>query len=75
METSKCRSCGKEIVWCLTASGKRAPIDVELSLTGNVIICGDECRVVNRKKEPGFEGVPLHTNHFVTCPDREKWKS
>ena len=23
----RCRSCGAEILWCLTAAGKKAPID------------------------------------------------
>jgi len=69
----KCKSCGAPIFWLKTQAGKKAPIDAVPSPEGNVLICGDECRIIDRKKEP-LEGVPLHTNHFVTCPDREKWR-
>ena len=26
---SRCRSCGREVVWCLTPKGKKAPVNID----------------------------------------------
>ncbi len=58
---SRCKSCGAEIVWMKTSAGKNIPVDV-----GSV--------------EKDALGMPEVFNpdtmqsHFVTCPDRDKWR-
>jgi len=56
MKTAKCRSCGAEIVWLKTSTGKSMPVDTE-----SVV---DEAATI-------FDPVQM-TSHFATCPDAAK---
>lgn len=88
IQTARCRSCGKEIVWITTKEGgKKMPCDypqVEYRLDkfGKckiVTMTGDVVRgeIVTRKI-----GSPLYaladgvgyTSHFATCPQADKWR-
>lgn len=43
-QQSECRSCGAAIIWCLTAKGKRMPVDVsyeEGPTTSHFATCPD----------------------------------
>jgi hypothetical protein len=55
---SECRSCGAEIVWVVTDSGKRIPVDAETATEGDT----------------EFEPRAGHVSHFATCPDTNKWR-
>jgi len=58
IKTSKCRSCGAEIVWLKTDRGKNIPVDAE--------------DVVDEQQEV-FD-PDTQTTHFATCPDAKKWR-
>lgn len=62
---SKCRSCGAAIIWCVTTTGKRIPIDEAPFPGGNMILDG-ECDAIVAVVVPVGEGT--HRSHFVTCP-------
>lgn len=80
-----CRSCAAPIVWVMTLSGKRMPVDAAPVGDGNVVIAmGDP-----KANPPTFfgiqlsgltelaraeavkAGVPLRKSHFATCPNAE----
>lgn len=64
---SACPSCGAEVVWATTESGKSMPVDPEPVEGGNLwlrdIGGGLTVRVVGSR-----EGVLRHRPHFATCP-------
>lgn len=64
---SVCRSCGAEIVWALTASGKRMPLDAQsLPLPpGRFILSGDDPPVAT----PLRVVTSTYVSHFATCPN------
>lgn len=65
-DMAKCKSCGAEITWTLTTTGKKMP--VEHKPRGNIKVITDEdtgtLRAIMLK--PG-EGD--YVSHFSTCPD------
>lgn len=64
---SACRSCGAEVFWAVTTSGKRMPVDAEpvQGTEGNVyIVEGDPPLAVVGTHTEG----PTYTSHFATCP-------
>jgi hypothetical protein len=66
--TVRCSSCDAEIVWAVTALGKRMPIDVTPTAVGNVVleIDGDVLRArVVKTSDPR----PRYVSHFATCPN------
>jgi len=64
MSTSKCRSCGAEIVWLKTKLEKFMPVDAG-SLTSQ------EQSAVIGKMEIVFDHT-RHKSHFATCPNANK---
>lgn len=72
---SQCKSCDASIVWAVhTATGSLAPIDVEPTDGGNIILTTDELgvtryRVLTKLEAETYKGGDAHLNHFVTCPD------
>jgi hypothetical protein len=70
---SRCNSCGAPILWAITSTGKRMPVDAEPSPVGNVLL------IVRSGEEPRAEVVPrgtksnlLRVSHFATCPNSAK---
>lgn len=58
-----CKGCGKEILWGITPSGKRIPLDPKPPV---YLIKGDPTRnghpvAVERIRQ-------VHVSHFATCP-------
>jgi len=70
---STCRSCGATIVWAITDSGKRMPVDAEPDPAGNLSIweSGEGWRVTVVPEE--WDGL-RYRPHFATCPDSESWR-
>lgn len=77
---TKCKSCGASIFWCITARGKRVPLDAEPDpIKGNMIVTdrGD----VPGKRYLATIVAPLvdakqtrYLSHFATCPEAKKWR-
>lgn len=77
-----CSACPGRIVWTVTPTGARNPIDYAPSDEGNVLVMQPQglgqMLSVTLSKE-GLElararGLPLHLSHWATCPEREKFK-
>lgn len=64
--TSRCRSCNAEIIWAVTATGKRMPVDAAPSANGNIHLEGTTAIVLD---EP-VDGA--RTSHFATCPNADQ---
>lgn len=73
---AKCRSCGKEIKWLKTISGKNMPVDIEpvhfleggkgLYVTDDgAVIHGTECPKEQTGSKKGY------VSHFATCPNAD----
>ena len=78
---SRCKSCGAQIVWVKTDSGKRMPVDAEPSEDGNVFVADDGplrtgCLVIVLG-QPDLLTDPdvRHKSHFATCPDADSHRS
>jgi hypothetical protein len=60
------------------ATGKRAPIDAEPVLDGNVVVHDTDGTYLTltaaQRNEVRARGGELHKNHFATCPDQAAWK-
>jgi len=75
----KCRSCGADVVWTETTSGKRMPVDLEPTTEGNIILGLRHERppvalVQTKQALELLKGELLYTSHFVTCPQSKKWR-
>lgn len=72
---NRCRSCNAEIRWAKTAAGKRMPLDLEPSPTGNVqlgLVGGEEIAIVVGPADAvaaQASGEQLYLSHFATCPN------
>lgn len=74
---ARCRSCQAEIVWTLTALGRKMPVDVETNLDGNVLVervHGERTPrstvfVPGALKPHDRPGRLQTTSHFSTCPN------
>jgi hypothetical protein len=67
LDSTRCKSCDAEIVWAITTSGKKMPVDVTPSSIGNVVLALDGMNLyatVTSQDDPR----PRHTSHFATCP-------
>ena len=65
---AKCRSCGAEIVWCVTESGKKMPADAEPSERGTLVLV-DSCGGETLARVAECPGPRMYTSHFATCPN------
>lgn len=79
LSIARCRSCRAEIVWTVTATGKKMPVNVEASDTGNVLVERGGPRDTPRATVFVPGGLHAHTrpgtlqttSHFSTCPNRD----
>lgn len=67
---TKCKSCGAEIFWALTATHNRMPVDAAPNDKGNLVIGGVEHGVPIVEFEAGE--TLRYMAHFVTCPNAAK---
>jgi hypothetical protein len=60
----KCRSCGAQVTFWRTKIGKWMPFD------------GDPTPEIQAAlfEEPTTGFLPARANHFMTCPDADKWR-
>ena len=78
---SKCKSCGAEIIWIKTASGKAmpcdaAPISFDLVLPGTkgaLTLIEQDGRVAFGKFNPGGDHIG-YISHFATCPAAAEYR-
>lgn len=70
--TSRCRSCGAEIVWAVTDVGKKMPVNAAPSERGNVILRREGGRV--SAEVVGEKRAGLRVSHFTTCPNAGNWR-
>jgi len=68
--TDKCKSCGKEIRWYKTVSGRAMPVDAEPSEKGTLDISSGVAKTA--VKGITLPGTPLHLSHFATCPNAKQ---
>lgn len=66
---SSCRTCGADIIWVETPSGRSMPLDAQPTEIGNIEINGDSIRFVKRDRNAT---TPRYVSHFSTCPDAAK---
>lgn len=66
---SKCRGCGRKILWVVTSSGVRHPLDAiapVFQLQRRTLANGEEFVEWARAAD-------AYVSHFVTCPKREQF--
>ncbi len=69
-QDSKCRGCGRRILWVVTSSGVRHPLDAVapvFQLQRRKLANGDE--FVEWARAPD-----AYVSHFVTCPKRDQFR-
>ncbi len=74
---SVCRSCPAEVVWTITAGGKRMPVDANPSDRGDLELVDEVSGVVRSTYVPEEEREgrdDLHLSHFATCPQAGQWR-
>ena len=75
-----CRSCGAEIVWATSQSGKAMPLNAKPDPFGNVRVTGQAGArsawvLVGEKLEAARAAdVCLYMPHHATCPEAGKWR-
>lgn len=65
VRTANCRSCDAAIVWMVTATGRRMPVDADTVDEADLEFVGGA---------PLFDQQLGHVSHFSTCPDHDKWR-
>jgi hypothetical protein len=71
-----CRSCGAEIEWVETMSGKSMPLDVgeapsEARHGVFAVVAGKARTYTDADRKLARE---RRTSHFATCPDASDWR-
>jgi hypothetical protein len=81
MNEPKCRSCGAQIIWTETITGKSMPVDEQPTKDGNIILGmrWQKVPLAHVQTRQSLErlrakGELLFISHFVTCPQRAKWR-
>lgn len=71
-QLARCRSCGANIYWVKTESGKSMPVDAMPVPDGNIIFIDERAHVLKKDHEPIEEGQNRYVSHFVTCKYADK---
>lgn len=66
---STCRSCGAEIKWAKTTTGKSIPLDPHPHADGNIELVNGVAYVKGRSDDPADV---RHISHFATCPNANR---
>jgi len=62
----KCKSCGAEIFFLKTSRGKIIPVNSET--------ISEQDKLLIRKNQTVYFDYKIHTAHFATCPDSERFR-
>lgn len=75
-----CRWCHRAVVWAVTPSGDRLPVDAEPSADGVLVLSVDDRGVrtsvpLTKQQLPAARehGQRLHIQHRETCPKGDRW--
>lgn len=75
----KCQSCGAEVIWADTITGRRMPLNKYPSKSGNIILGlrRDDVPLALVQTAQSLarlllKGERLYTSHFATCPNATK---
>lgn len=71
MNLDFCKLCKQRIMWVTTVNGKNMCVDSLAYIDGNVIIVGDQARVL-KKDEQVPNDVPRFKVHQATCSKYRK---
>lgn len=76
---AKCRACGAPLLWALTVSGKKIPLDPE-PYEGTdprglfVLRPGPRGEDVAHVDMGTFPGEPRYRSHWATCTDPDRFR-
>jgi len=75
---SRCKTCGKEIIWIKTTAGKNMPCDAGGILCrpdkqGDLTLVTRDGKTIRAVKDETSELVG-YTSHFATCPAANGWR-
>jgi len=71
MDTASCRSCGADMIWTVTRSGKKMPMDAEPSSNGTFELhemANGEVHAEFVPEKDRNADMDLYQSHFSTCP-------
>jgi len=83
---STCNGCGAPMVWAMTTTGRRIPLDAAASDQGPVPLEVEDGnlaptgRTVDTRHGPTVEveyvraGAGVHRTHFATCPKADEFR-
>jgi hypothetical protein len=82
MDLVECSGCKAFMLWALTPSGAKAPIDYRPAESGNVLLLqpsgfGELLAVTlsgDGLQRARQRGMDLRTNHYATCPEAEQFR-
>ena len=78
---TKCRSCGADIIWTITKTGRKMPCNAEpiffdlanMNDEGTKTFVKDDGTIAIGIENPGGQEVG-YISHFATCPEADKWR-
>lgn len=78
-DVRSCRSCGAPVIWAVTTSLSKMPVDAEPVEDGNVALMaprheGSLRAIVLGPLDTLTHESPLRTSHFATCPQAKSWR-
>jgi hypothetical protein len=74
LPVEQCRSCGSSIIWAVTDSGKRMPVDARSHADGKLRLRVDSDGTVHVFYDTTTSPYPKFRAHFATCPDADGWR-
>ncbi len=66
VEKSKCKTCGRAIIWTKSPTGALLPLDARPVTVYTLGWTTDTLSATPLQREPGAE--PMYVSHFLTCP-------
>ena len=70
MSVKKCRSCGADVLWVVTETGKKMPLDAK-AIT---VFVPDPAQRRARDGDLCAVSRKAYVSHFATCPDADEWR-
>ena len=79
---TKCRSCGADIIWIITKTGRKMPCNAEpiffdladMKGEGVKTFVKDDGTIAIGIENPEGQEVG-YISHFATCPEADKWRT